>query len=207
MIITRFVFQGYIMSMVIKSLLLNFVAKYQFFPFNLFENEEIAELFEHNYKGFCPPPKFNDKVRLQSEFYILNDLTVWLTFSKTKFCDDIEYLSFSEASLFAPLTLLVLLYLPTIIYVTVSSIKFYDWNSWSNSVLDDPVHFIFPIFTNISFYKKRNNASLNTKRDTEKEIISQKKETKNDSTNDIEDKEEVFGDLEVDFGNYSEEIN
>ena len=62
MIICKFVFQGYIMSMVIKSLLLNFVAKYQFFPLNLFENEEIAELFEYNYRGFCPPPKSNDKV-------------------------------------------------------------------------------------------------------------------------------------------------
>ena len=49
MIIFKFVFQGYIMSMVIKSLLLNFAAKYQFFPFNLFENEEIAKLFEFNY--------------------------------------------------------------------------------------------------------------------------------------------------------------
>ena len=55
MIIFKFAFQGYIMSMVIKSLLLNFAAKYQFFPFNLFENEEIAKLFEYNFKGFCPP--------------------------------------------------------------------------------------------------------------------------------------------------------
>ena len=67
MIICKFVFQGYIMSMVIKSLLLNFVAKYQFYPFNLFENEEITELFEHNYKGFCPPPKWDDKAKTQSK--------------------------------------------------------------------------------------------------------------------------------------------
>ena len=66
MIICKFVFQGYIMSMVIKSLLLNFVAKYQFYPFNLFENDDISELFEHNYRGFCPPPKWDDKARIQS---------------------------------------------------------------------------------------------------------------------------------------------
>lgn len=66
MIIFKFVFQGYIMSMVIKSLLHNFAAKYQFFPFNFFENEVIAELFEYNYKGFCPDPKWGDKVKLQS---------------------------------------------------------------------------------------------------------------------------------------------
>ena len=57
--------------MVIKSLLLNFLAKYQFFPYNLFENEEIAELFEHNYKGLCQPTKL--KVTLLNQSFMKFD--------------------------------------------------------------------------------------------------------------------------------------
>ena len=71
MIIFKFVFHGYIISMVIKSLLLNFLAKYQFFPYNLFENEEIAELFEHNYKGLCQPTKL--KVTLLNQSFMKFD--------------------------------------------------------------------------------------------------------------------------------------
>ena len=56
MIISKFVFQSYIMSMVTKSFLHNFAAKYQFYPFKLFENEEMAKLFDIYYKGFCPSP-------------------------------------------------------------------------------------------------------------------------------------------------------
>ena len=118
--------------------------------------------------------------------------------SKTKICGDFDFLTFTEATLIAPLTLLILLYLPTIIYVSISSIKFYGWNGWTNAILDDPVHFIFPIFTNISFYKKRRHASQNVKREIE---ISQASEPKTNSSNSIEDIEEVFGDLQVDFGN------
>ena len=102
-----------------------------------------------------------------------------------------DLLSFTEASLIAPLTLLVLLSLPTIIYVSHSSIKFYGWNSWTNSILDDPIHFIFPIFTSISFYKKRNQVSQIFEREIEKE------ETKMNSSNSVEDKEEVFENLQV----------
>ena len=96
--------------------------------------------------------------------------------------------------------LLVLLYLPTLIYVSLCSIKFYGWNSWISSVLDDPVYFIFPIFTNISFYKIRSPATQIVKREIEKE-------PEINSSNSIEDKEEVFGDLQVYFINESLEIN
>ena len=69
-------------------------------------------------------------------------------------------------------------------------------------MLDDPVYFIFPIFTNISFYKIRSPASRIVKRE-----IKMESEPKMYSSNSIEDKEEVFGDLQVYFVNESLEIN
>ena len=54
----------------------------------------------------------------------------------------------------APLILIAFLYLPTIIYVTKISINFYGWKNWMTSILNDPVYFIFPILTSMSFYGK-----------------------------------------------------
>ena len=71
------------------------------------------------------------------------------TFYKEK-----EVLTFTEATLIAPLILIAFLYLPTIIYVTKISINFYGWKNWMTSILNDPVYFIFPILTSMSFYGK-----------------------------------------------------
>ena len=69
------------MSMVTKSLLQNHVAKYQFYPLNVFEDEEFAGLFELYYKGFCPPPPWNDKENIQSIPNISLDLKFTINIS------------------------------------------------------------------------------------------------------------------------------
>ena len=127
-------------------------------------------------------------------------------YKQTKFCRDIEFLTFTEASLIAPLTLLTLLYLPTILYVTVSSIKFYGWANWATSVLDDPVHFIFPIFTNISFYKRgKRNKAVEEFPKSSGESIEMKQNQGNLNQENFQDievnstDEHVFGDLQVIF--------
>ena len=46
-------------------------------------------------------------------------------------------------------------YGPTTIYCVCVSIRFYGLNSWMRYVLDDPIYFMFPILTCISFYNKK----------------------------------------------------
>ena len=66
-------------------------------------------------------------------------------------------MSFTMATVYAPLILIALLYLLTIIYTIVLGIQFHGWKNWISQTLNDPVYFIFPILTSISFYGKQNN--------------------------------------------------
>ena len=63
-------------------------------------------------------------------------------------------LSFTEATVYAPLILIIILYLPTMIYIVFISIRFYGLQSWINEIIYDPVYFLFPILTSLSFYEK-----------------------------------------------------
>ena len=53
--------------------------------------------------------------------------------------------------------MIAILYLPSIFYIAYASLKFYGKEKWSTSILADPVHFIFPIFTCMSFYHRNDN--------------------------------------------------
>ena len=66
-------------------------------------------------------------------------------------------ISFTDATVYAPLILIALLYMPTIIYTIVLGIQFHGWKNWISQTLNDPVYFIFPILTSISFYGKQKN--------------------------------------------------
>ena len=83
--------------------------------------------------------------------FIFNDGAKWYAHP---ICQEAEVLTFTEATVVAPLILITFLYLPTILYVTRISIRFYGWKNWMTSVLNDPVYFIFPILTSMSFYGK-----------------------------------------------------
>ena len=76
------------------------------------------------------------------------------TLSLTQFCQEKEVLTFTQATVVAPIILITFLYLPTILYVTKISIQFYGWKNWMKSILNDPVYFLFPILTSMSFYGK-----------------------------------------------------
>ena len=69
-------------------------------------------------------------------------------------CQEKEVLTFTQATVVAPIILITFLYLPTILYVAKISIKFYGWRNWMKSILNDPVYFLFPILTSMSFYGK-----------------------------------------------------
>ena len=62
-------------------------------------------------------------------------------------------MTFTEATLYAPMTIVVLIFFPTFAYLNYCSIKFYGWKHWVSGVLDNPTYYIFSIFTNISFYE------------------------------------------------------
>ena len=66
-------------------------------------------------------------------------------------------MSFTNATVYAPIVLISLLYLPTLFYTIVVGIKFYGRRKWIFETLNNPVYFIFPILTNMSFYGKPKN--------------------------------------------------
>ena len=71
-------------------------------------------------------------------------------------------MSFTLASLYAPLILIFILYLPTIFYLSFLSAKFYGLKNCVRGFLDDPIYYVFPFFTNISFFQQ-NEKSLRKK--------------------------------------------
>ena len=66
-------------------------------------------------------------------------------------------MSFTAATVYLPIVLISLLYLPTLFYTIVVGIKFYGGRNWIFETLNNPVYFIFPILTNMSFYGKPKN--------------------------------------------------
>ena len=106
--------------MSIKSLMYYFV---------VFDGNEVTNLF---YRGICVP---FDRAR---------------DWEPGKFCKPPEVLTMKQATLFAPLFILSVLYLPTLIYVTVISVINFPKNM---KIHDKAILFIFPIFTNLCFIK------------------------------------------------------
>ena len=78
-----------------------------------------------------------------------------------------DVLSFTQATLYAPLIIIFVLYFPTVIYIFYISIRFHGFKSWVAKVMDNPSYFIFPLLTCISFYKRPDlqTVTLNGSRD------------------------------------------
>ena len=118
-----------------------------------------------------------------------------------------EVLTFTEATLIFPLIMIAILYLPSIFYIAYASLKFYGKEKWSTSILADPVHFIFPLFTCISFYHRKDNIHHKKELQQEERFVSavgfeEKKEEQdydlvnhqndpNGSTNEIQNSNQV----------------
>ena len=98
-------------------------------------------------------------------------------------------MSFYQATVVAPLILISVVFLPTVIYVLVQSIKFYGWRDWVTQFLDDPVLFIFPILTSMSFYEyDKENLICNEER--VEEHISEVPNEIPEMNDDVEDRNE-----------------
>ena len=112
-----------------RCFLYNFIHKFQFPP-ELLEIPELDYMKERYYKGICV------KYSVRSRFFCFT-----------------EMMTFTVATIYAPLTIVVLIFFPTFAYLNYCSIKFYGWKYWVSAVLDNPTYYIFSIFTNISFYE------------------------------------------------------
>ena len=131
---------------IIQSLLLSIAIK------------SLMYKFVSKYQYFPPHTEDNELFRDLEEHYYRG------------LAEGSEVLTFTEATLILPLVMIAVLYLPSIFYVTYTSLQFYGKEKWSNRVLADPVYFIFPIFTCISFYH-RNDKIIQKKEIEHKENI------------------------------------
>ena len=101
-------------------------------------------------------------------------------------------MTFNQATVVAPLFLISVLFLPTIFYVLVQSIKFYGWGwaNWLTSFLDDPVLFLFPILTSMSFYEY-DTADISVNQPKEDENIPEVPAEAPEMNEDTEDNNEI----------------
>ena len=69
------------------------------------------------------------------------------------FCYNIgpEILTFDQATLYAPILLISWLYLPSILYVLILSLKTFGVKKCIEHFFENPVVFVFPIFTSFFF--------------------------------------------------------
>ena len=104
-------------------------------------------------------------------------------------------LTFTQATVYAPLILILILYLPTMIYIVFVSIRFYGLQRWINEIMSDPVYFIFPILTSLSFYEK---ANIDYKETNDAQIVeSSYKNTDMNGTETVETTTETTDEIPV----------
>ena len=96
-------------------------------------------------------------------------------------------MSFTKATVYAPIILISLLYLPTTFYTIVVGIKFYGVRNWIFETLNNPVYFIFPILTSMSFYGKPKNDIREEEGNEASNGI--REEERNKASNDIREEE------------------
>ena len=116
--------------MAVKSLMFQYVNRYEYFKPEHIERELYKELVNHYYRGLC--------VR---------------TTNRNHFCNEPAMLSFNLATFTAPILFISLLYLPSFFYVLRISFKLFGFQNWMNKFFENPVLFILPLFTSFSFFQ------------------------------------------------------
>jgi hypothetical protein len=130
LIVTRFLIQSYILSWAVKSLMFQFVSRYEYFKPGQSDKlyREISNLY---YRGLCIPPTPEQE---------------------NHFCYNIgtEIVTLNQATLYFPIFGISVLYLPSILFVLILSLKSIRFRKLIETFFEDPVLYLFPIFT--SFY-------------------------------------------------------
>mgnify|MGYP001251019929 CR=1 FL=1 len=114
-------------------------------------------------------------------------------------------ITFTQATVYAPLILILILYLPTIIYIVFVSIRFYGLQRWINEIMSHPVYFIFPILTSLSFYEKAQIDEIET-HDAQIAESSNYKITDVDGTETVETTTEKTDEITVAAVNISNDV-
>ena len=115
------------------------LSRYQFFkqgdPSELYK--EVQNLY---YRGLCWP------------LVIYSNATYT---EKTRFCKSAgpEILTFTQATLYAPLFLISMVFLPSILYILIVNINIFGFKKFLERFFENPLLFIFPLFTSFSFNK------------------------------------------------------
>ena len=155
-IVTRFLVQSYILAMAVKSLMFKFVSRNEYFKPGHQSTKLYEDLGNLYYRGLCRPfdkRNFTNTV----EFFCSNEGP--------------EILTFDQATLYMPLCLICILYLPSIIYVLKINISIFGLKALWEKFFENPVLFLFPLFTSFSFHK--------IVQETRKEIFEMKKNRRN----------------------------
>ena len=127
LLITRFFIQGIILSAAVKSLMFQYIILKVIGQSNM-----LRQVFNVYYRGLCIKPE---------------------TKGWKEFCINQDILSFDTATLYAPLLMISLLYFPSFLYVLYLSLRFFGARQLPLRFLENPVLFIFPVWTSFSFYK------------------------------------------------------
>ena len=130
LIVTRFLIQSYILAWAVKSLMYQFVSRYEYLKPGQSDKlyREIVNLY---YRGLCLPPTSTQE---------------------NQFCYNRgpDIVTFNQVTLYFPIFLISLLYLPAILYVLMLSLNTISAKKYIDKFFEDPVLYLFPIFT--SFY-------------------------------------------------------
>ena len=80
------------------------------------------------------------------------------------------------------------------IYIVFISIRFYGLQRWINEIMNDPVYFIFPILTSLSFYEK---ANIDDKESDDAQIVESTNNKNTDEDETVDTTTETTEEIEV----------
>ena len=131
LLVSRFLVQSYVLAMAVKSLMYWFVSHYQYFKPGQ-SGQFYLEIENLYYRGICWPSK-----------------------SISTFCYNTgpEILTFQQATLYAPLFLISMVFFPSILYILIINVNIFGFKKFFEKFFENPLLFIFPLFTSFSFNK------------------------------------------------------
>ena len=124
---SRMVIQAYLIAPYIKSLMYYTV---------LFDETNFGETLNVFYKGLCEKNEFHQRP------------------GSKQFCSPLEKLTLTQATLVAPLVILSIIFLPTLVYLAVLALRSLLTKSFNKAkVTDTVIFFLLSLFTNLYFTK------------------------------------------------------
>ena len=118
------------------------------------ERERFLEVFGVTYRGLCTKDDHDE------------------------YCSKLEVMTFDQATLYAPMVMITVVFLPALIYILFCSLRVFGSKNLLRGFLQNPVIFIFPLWTSFSFFGNKSrirNEPIIAKRANEK-VVDDKKD-------------------------------